>query len=148
MRHKSIYFHSIIIIFLSFVIGCKASIHESKVDTIEQSSLKNEGVQKHYFLICMYNDTYFPKFLVDKCKNTLLELCKSIEDQSPKNNDELYKLSRNSVSRINKLGSEFEVEGSELEKMSRECLASEYKFIAESYGFKVDIEEMISNRDW
>lgn len=128
--------------------SCNGSLNESQRYFIEQSTMKNDSIRKHSFLDCMYRDSYFPKFLVDKCKNILLELCKNIEDQKPKTNEDLYKLTHNSVKKINDLNAEFDDNDSDLETMARECLAADYLFITEVYGYKVDAEEMISNRDW
>ncbi len=55
----------------------------------------------------MYTDSYFPKFLVCKCKIILLELCQNIETKKPSNLKELYILTHTSTEKINDLQGEF-----------------------------------------
>src|SRR5690606_7950490 len=99
-------------------------------------------------LNCMYDDSYFPKPSVDKCRDVLLQLCYSIEEKQPKSLQELYKLTQQSTAHINDLQDDFEQNGSEIETVARECMAMEFEFIAKSYGFQADVEEMIANRNW
>lgn len=135
------------IIFLIISISCGAK-QADKLKKIEQKALKNEAVKSHHFLDCMYQDTYFPKSSVDKCKDVLLLLCNEIDDKQPKSLPELYKLTQQSTTQINDLQSDFENNGSEIETGARECIAMEFDFIAKSYGFQADVEEMIANREW
>jgi hypothetical protein len=48
---------------------------------IQQTALSNEKMKAYTLLDCMYQDAYFPSFLVDKCKNILVDLCYQIETQ-------------------------------------------------------------------
>jgi len=115
---------------------------------IAQTELKNSITKKYVFLDCMYQDSYFPEFLVDKCRNILLKLCYDIETNKPKNTDELYKLTHSSTIELNNLQDEFFAYNSEIETGARECLAINFEFIADSYGFESDIEELIATRKW
>lgn len=115
---------------------------------IEQTELTNTTLKDHVFLSCMYNDSYFPSFLVDKCKNILITLCETIEKQQPKNLTELYALSHHATDEINNLQDEFYENDSEIETGARECLGADFEFIAKSYGFEADIEELIVTREW
>jgi len=67
-----------------------AKPQKSNTKMIQQSELKNEKIKEYKLLDCMYQDSYFPTFLVDKCKNILLELCSKIESEKPQNLEELY----------------------------------------------------------
>ncbi|ALJ01584.1 hypothetical protein DC20_19210 [Rufibacter tibetensis] len=96
----------------------------------------------------MYQDDFFPDFLVDKCKAILIELCLQIESQKPKNLKELYVLTHASTGKFNELAEEFYRNGSELETAARESIGGEFGFIAEVYGFKADTEELMANREW
>lgn len=118
------------------------------VTIIKQKDLKNEEVRNYRILEGMYNDTYFPQESVDKVKLVLLEFCFSIEKSKPKNLDQLYELSHIATGKINNLQEDFYRNGSELETGARETIAMDFDFISKSYGFKADIEELISNRDW
>jgi len=115
---------------------------------IEQTALANPKIKEYAFLECMYQDPYFPKFLVDKCKNILLGLCSKIETNKPSNLKELYKLTHSSTNELNDLQDEFFNNNSEIETGARECLAINFEFVAKSYGFEADVEELIATRDW
>lgn len=97
----------------------------------------------------MYGDSYFPTFLVDKCKVILLNLCGEIEATKPKELDAFYKLTHAATNQLNGLEDEFFENNSEIETAARECLAINFEFIAVAYGFNnADIEELIATRDW
>jgi len=113
-----------------------------------QAELENKEIKEYEFLTCMYRDNYFPKFLVDKCKQILLNLCGEIEKTQPKSLEELYLLSHQSTNEINDLEDEFYENESEIETGARECLAENFEFISNAYGFEADIEELIATRDW
>lgn len=115
---------------------------------IDQTELTNSKVKEYSFLDCMYQDSYFPTFLVDKCKNVLLDLCNDIETNKPASLGQLYKLTHASTDKLNDLQEEFFENNSEIETGARECLAENFEFIAEAYGFEADIEELIATRDW
>ena len=115
---------------------------------MKQSELKNEAIKNYAFLKEMYEDSYFPKPLVDKGKEILIELCKNIEDTSPKDLEELYKLSHSATDKFNDLAEEFDEQESEIETAARECIAVDFEFISKSYGFEADVEELIATRDW
>lgn len=115
---------------------------------MEQVELKNENIKNYNFLECMYDDDFFPDFLVDKCKNILLQLCSEIENQKPSNLDELYKLTHNATNKINNLQNEFFENESEIETVARECIAIDFNHISTVYGFEADIEELIATREW
>lgn len=116
---------------------------------VDQMNLKNETVRNYQFLAGMYDDDYYPDFLVDKCKQILLDLCDGIEKEKPANLDELYRLTHASTKRINELENEFDANDSELETIARELLAEDFLKIATAYGFEdADIEELIATRNW
>jgi hypothetical protein len=114
----------------------------------EQKELTNAQIKSHSFLDCMYKDPYFPGFLVDKCKNILLEFCQEIETTRPSGLEELYKLSHISTNKLNALQNEFITNNSEIETGARECLGADFEFIAKAYHFEADVEELIATREW
>lgn len=129
--------------------SCNSITSQNSSDNmIEQNELNNSTIKEYDFLDCMYQDSYFPTFLVDKCRNILLELCREIENKKPANLEELYKLTHLSTDRLNDLQDEFFDNGSELETGAAECLAMDFDFIANAYGYNADIEELIATRDW
>lgn len=114
----------------------------------DQGILTNEKIRSHKFLDDMYRDPYFPKPLVDKCKNVLLDLCYNIEKEKPGSLKELYALTHASTESINNLQDEFLENDSEIETMARECIAADFEYISAAYGFKADPEELIAPREW
>ena len=96
----------------------------------------------------MYSDSYFPKFLVDKGKAILVDLCLQIENEQPKNLEDLYKLTHAATEKFNDLEKVFDANGSEIETAARESIAADFEFIAHTYGYKADVEELIAPRNW
>jgi hypothetical protein len=115
---------------------------------IQQSDLQNEALKAYSFLKGMYNDSYFPENLVDKGKALLLDLCSQIEQEQPKDLEALYKLTHATTDKFNDLQEEFDAQDSEIETVARDCIGTDFDFIAQSYGFDADIEELIATRDW
>lgn len=112
-------------------------------------SISNEKILQHQWLTDMYQDAYFPKFLVDKIKAILLDVCETIEKQQPTELEQLYKITNQGVEKINDLESEFDDNGSELETVARDCMGMDFEFIAKAYGYDdADVEALISARDW
>lgn len=129
-------------------ISCNGQQAKNQSMLVNQRDLKNEKMKDYAFVKGMYADSYFPKFLVDKVKTILVELCFDIEKTSPKNLDELYTLTHSATIRINKLQDEFFEHKSEIETGARESMGQDFDIIAKSYGFKADIEELIAPREW
>ena len=113
-----------------------------------QEQLKNEAARAHAFLADLYADDYFPKHLVDRGRDILVDLCHTLEARPPKDLDELYVYSHQATERFNDLQASFEAAGSELETAARESIGMDFAFIAEAYGFDADVEEMIAPREW
>lgn len=139
----------IYIMTLVALVSCNSNkSQKSSNRMIEQTELSNSKIKEYAFLDCMYQDSYFPNFLVDKCKNILLDLCYEIERNKPTTLDDLYKLTNSSTDKLNDLQAEFFENDSEIETAARECLAVNFEFVADAYGFEADIEELIATRDW
>ena len=135
--------------FILLFYSCSGTIEQKgKIIDIKQEDISNEDIQAHQFLDCMYSDSFFPEHMVDKCKNILLNLCLEIEKQKPKSLEKLYGLTHASTEKINLLQDEFFENNSEIETVARECLGRDFLFIAKSYGFDADAEELITNREW
>lgn len=98
------------------------------------------------FLKQMYQDTYFPTFLVDKVKDAIKELVTFIEQGHTK--DEIQDELDNMVAKINDLQEEFENNNSEIETVARESIASTVEEILIYFDVHIDIEEALRDRDW
>lgn len=115
---------------------------------VNQQNLTNSDLKHYSFLECMYLSDYFPDFLVDKCKDVLINLCYEIEKNKPKNVNELYELTHKATENINDLEDEFFENDSEIETEAAECLALDFEYIVSAYGFEADLEELIAAREW
>lgn len=122
--------------------------NNKKSKIVLQSELSNPKMAEFKFLSCMYEDAYFPDFLVDKCKIILINMCVRIEEENPKTLDDLYKITHLATNQINELQDDFDANDSEIETAARECIAVDFEIIANSYGFEADIEELIATREW
>ena len=79
----------------------------------------------------MYQDDYYPTFLVDKVKDELQKVIDLLE--SGETND---------------LQEEFDENDSEIETVARDCIGVTVAYILEWFGIPIDIEEAIRERDW
>ncbi|MEY3240376.1 MAG: hypothetical protein RIR11_1814 [Bacteroidota bacterium] len=113
-----------------------------------QNDIKNEKLKNYSFLEGMYQDSYFPDFLVDKGRAILIELCIQIEEKKPKNLPELYELTHAATQKFNDLDEEFGENDSEIETAGAVLIANDFEFIANAYGFDADIEALIATRYW
>ena len=111
-------------------------------------AITNAKLQDYAFLQEMYEDQYFPDFLVDKCKSILVHLCEAIEKQKPADTESLLVLTHAATEEINELEDEFMQNESELETGAREALGENFDVIVKAYGFDVDVEDVIEPRNW
>ena len=112
-------------------------------------TITNTSISSHSFLAEMYADSYFPRRLVDKGKQILLRLCEQIEQRKPADVVALYALTHAATDEFNELAEEFEAAKSEIETAARDCIGTDFAFIATAYGFAdADVEELIATRDW
>lgn len=111
-------------------------------------SATNPKILAHAFLEDMYDDDYFPDALVDRGRDILLRLCARIEAEAPASLDALYALTHAATLEFNALDEALQDADSEIETAARENIAGDFDFIATSYGFDADIEELIAPREW
>jgi hypothetical protein len=112
------------------------------------TEIENQAIKDRQMLEIMYNDQWFPNELVDKVKQIIINACYQIEQQKPATAEGFYKISHAAVDEINELQDEFFAAGSELEGAAAESIGLEFLFIAETYGYEVDFEEVIGNREF
>lgn len=107
---------------------------------------------KNYKLLDeMYQDEYFPNFLVDKVKGELqkvIDLLESGETDTEVVQEKLDEV----VCVINDLQDEFDENDSEIETVARDCIGETVGYIVgyilEWFGIPIDTEEAIRERDW
>ena len=95
----------------------------------------------------MYEDEYFPKFLVNKLKEVISE-CVSFIEEGSHSKDEIQKELDRIVLKINELQEEFEENESEIETVARESIGETIERILNYFEIDIEIEEAIREGDW
>ncbi len=95
----------------------------------------------------MYQDDYYPDFLVDKISALLLKVIALLE------NDEtdlkvIQSALDEAVEGINDLQAEFDENDSEIETVARDTIGETVAYILEWFDINIDIEDAIGARDW
>lgn len=95
----------------------------------------------------MYEDGYFPDFLVDKVKDIILNVVIYLETGEKDIIKIQEKLDEMTIA-INDLQDEFDENDSEIETVARESIGISVKYVLQWFGIDIDIEEAIRERDW
>ena len=103
--------------------------------------------QNYKLLDEMYQDEYYPDFLVDKVKD---ELQKAIDllESGETDTEVVQETLDEAVCGINDLQEEFDENDSEIETVARECIAIAVAYILKWFDIPIDTEEAIRERDW
>ncbi|MCI9305747.1 MAG: hypothetical protein HFI28_04595 [Lachnospiraceae bacterium] len=103
--------------------------------------------RNYKLLVEMYQDGYFPDFLVDKVK---LELQKVIDllENGETDTEVIQEKLDEAVGAINDLQDEFEENDSEIETVARDSISKSVGYILEWFGISIDVEEAVGERDW
>lgn len=104
-------------------------------------------MEKEKYLLDMYNDDYYPTFLVDKIKTILLEIEETLKS-GEKDLDIIQKAFDSGVLKINELQEDFYENDSDLETVARESIGETVYLMLEYYGIDLDVEDAIEERDW
>ena len=95
----------------------------------------------------MYQDEYYPDFLVDKVKGQLQTVIDLLE-RGETDTEAVQETLDEAVCGINDLQEEFDENDSEIETVARECIAADVAYLLEWFDIPIDIEEAIRERDW
>ena len=99
------------------------------------------------YLVDMYNDGYFPDFLVNKVKALIVDVVQYLESGEHSIDDIQSKFDKMTES-INDLQEEFEENDSEIETGARESIGETVEHILKHFNIDIDVETAIKNRDW
>jgi len=97
----------------------------------------------HKLLDEMYQDDYYPAFLVDKVKGELQKVIDLLESGET-DTEVIQETLDEAVCGINDLQKEFD----EIETAARECIAAAVAYILEWFNISIDTEEALRERDW
>ena len=95
----------------------------------------------------MYQDEYYPNFLVDKVKDELQKVIDLLETGET-DTEIIQKKLDEAICAINDLQEEFDENDSEIETVARDCIGETVGYILEWFGIPIDVEEAIRERDW
>ena len=95
----------------------------------------------------MYEDGYFPDFLVDKVKDLVQEVITFLETGERDLENIQRKFDKMTLA-INDLEEEFEENDSELETVARESIGETIAYILKWFDIDMDVEDAIRERDW
>lgn len=102
---------------------------------------------QHILLEELYEDSFYPDFLIDKIKYLLEDFINFVE-QKPKNmadvGDKIYDLIQNA----NSLQYEFLDNDSEYDNIARECLIRNLESIIQWFHLPINLEEALAEREW
>lgn len=95
----------------------------------------------------MYQDEYFPDFLVDKVRNQVQKVIGFLET-GESDGEKIQEKLDEMTEAINDLQEEFEENDSELETAARESIGETVEYILKWFGIDIDVEDAIGERDW
>lgn len=95
----------------------------------------------------MYEDGYFPRFLVDKVRALVQNVIDFLET-GERNREKIQNQFDEMTRAINDLEKEFEENDSELETAARESIGETVAYILHWFRIEIDVEEAIRERDW
>ncbi len=95
----------------------------------------------------MYEDGYFPDFLVDKLRDLIENVITFLETGEQDLQKIQEKFDEMTVA-ANDLEEEFEENGSELETAARESIGATVAYILQWFEINIGVEDAIRDRDW
>jgi len=99
------------------------------------------------YLLDMYEDSYYPSFLVDKIQLNILKVVDFLEEGDHSHEAVQEKLDEMTLA-INELQDEFYQNDSEIETVARDSIAITVEEILQYFEIDIDIEEALRERDW
>lgn len=99
------------------------------------------------FLRDMYQDSYFPRPLVDRLRDKLRELVGFLES-GPHTTEQVQAELDRITCAINDMQSDFEEADSEIETVARDSIGTTVEEILGFFSVDIEIEEAIRERDW
>lgn len=99
------------------------------------------------YLVDMYEDPFFPTFLVDKLKSHIVTVVHFIEENAHTIDEIQEKLDEMTIA-INELQNEFYQNDGEIETVARDSIGVTIEEILQYFELDIDTEEAIREREW
>lgn len=96
----------------------------------------------------MYEDTYYPQFLVDKIKWQFIHLIEYLEGADLKDTSLIQDKLDEFTMCINSLQQEFWDQDSEIETVASESIAAALEYILQWFEIDIPIEDALREREW
>jgi len=106
-----------------------------------------EKFDESLYLVWMYEDGYFPNFLVDKVKDLIVDVVNYLES-GEHSLDDIQSRFDSMTEGINVLTEEFYDNESEFETVARDSVGQTVDHILKHFNINIDAETAIRNRDW
>lgn len=103
--------------------------------------------EDYKLLADMYQDEYFPDFLVDKVREPVQNVIDFLETEE-RDLEVIQEKFDEMTEAINDLQEEFEENDSELETGARESIGETVEYILKWFDIDIDVEDAIRMRDW
>lgn len=103
--------------------------------------------EDYKLLADMYQDEYFPDFLVDKVRELVQNVIDFLETEE-RDLEVIQEKFDEMTEAINDLQEEFEENDSELETGARENIGETVEYILKWFDIDIDVEDAIRMRDW
>lgn len=103
--------------------------------------------ENYQLLADMYQDGYFPDFLVDKVKELVQNVISYLET-GEQDLEKIQKQFDEMTLAINDLQEEFEENDSEIETVARDSIGETVDYILKWFEIDLDVEDAIQERDW
>ncbi len=103
---------------------------------------------RYVLLQAMYEDGYYPYYLVDKIKWQFIHLIEFLEEVDLKDKAAIQNRLDEFTMFINNLQQEFWDQGSEIETVARECIISNLEYILQWFKVKIPIDVALQEREW
>ncbi|WP_099222371.1 DUF5713 family protein [Listeria costaricensis] len=104
-------------------------------------------MEEEKYLREMYQDDYYPKFLVDKIK-VLLKEVEAVLASGEKDLAVIQAAFDKATLAINDLESEFNENDSEIETVARDDIGETVGALLDAYQIDLDVEDAIREREW
>ena len=103
--------------------------------------------EDYKLLADMYQDEYFPDFLVDRVMGLVQNVIDFLETEE-RDLEVIQEKFDEMTEAINDLQEEFEENDSELETGARESIGETVEYILKWFDIDIDVEDAIRMRDW
>ena len=103
---------------------------------------------RYVLLQAMYEDSFYPYYLVDKIKWQFIHLIEFLEEADLKDQAAIQNRLDEFTLFINSLQQEFWDQDSEIETVARECIANNLEYILQWFKVQIPVDTALREREW